>query len=191
VSVEVPDVVGMSRTDAQIALAAARLVPRIRTVKSDEPEGTVTGQKPAGGKSAQAGSTVTLTVSKGPGPAEVSATVELTDDGDSIRANKEDITVPKGSLVRVSLSTTITNVIEANQLNADGPTRLANGDSVTLSANTATNDGWVACPGLGPFGWKGAGGLSRGSCARRHHPNRHGAISSRIDSRWRVDARRA
>jgi hypothetical protein len=138
----------MSRKDAQIALAAAQLIPRIRTVTSNEPKGTVTGQKPAGGKSAARGATVTLTVSKGPAPAAVNATVELTDDGNSIRANKEDITVPKGSLVRVSLSTTITCAIESNRLNVDGQSKLANGDSVTLSA-TAPNEAYVACPGLG------------------------------------------
>jgi serine/threonine-protein kinase len=63
--VDVPDVVGLSRAEAQSEIESAKLVPNVVTVPSNEPEGTVVAQNPAGGK-LKAGSSVRLNVSEGP-----------------------------------------------------------------------------------------------------------------------------
>ena len=60
--VDVPNVVGMTRGEAEAALSSAR--GERRRVPSDEPAGTVVAQNPVGGQ-AQQGSTVRLNVSRG------------------------------------------------------------------------------------------------------------------------------
>jgi serine/threonine-protein kinase len=63
--VDVPDVVGMSRSQAEAEIESAKLQPDVVTVPSDEPEGTVVAQNPAGG-TLKEGSAVRLNVSEGP-----------------------------------------------------------------------------------------------------------------------------
>jgi eukaryotic-like serine/threonine-protein kinase len=63
--VDVPDVVGLSRSEAEAEVESAKLEPNVVTVPSNEPEGTVVAQNPAGG-TLRAGETVRLNVSAGP-----------------------------------------------------------------------------------------------------------------------------
>jgi len=62
--VEVPNVVGMTRGQAEAALSNAKLEANVVEVPSDEPVGTVVAQNPVGGQ-AQQGTAVRLNVSAG------------------------------------------------------------------------------------------------------------------------------
>jgi len=62
--VEVPNVVGLTRGQAEAELSNARLEANVVEVPSDEPAGTVVAQNPVGGQ-AQQGSAVRLNVSTG------------------------------------------------------------------------------------------------------------------------------
>ena len=63
--VDVPNVVGTSRSSAESEIESAKLVPNTVVVPSDQPEGTVVAQNPAGGQLRQ-GETVRINVSQGP-----------------------------------------------------------------------------------------------------------------------------
>jgi serine/threonine-protein kinase len=69
--VAVPSVVGLLYDTAASQLQAAEFAVARRDVDSDEPKGTVVTQDPAGNSTATKGSTVTLSVSKGPTTVEV------------------------------------------------------------------------------------------------------------------------
>ena len=69
--VTVPDVRGISSTDAVSQLSNIHLKAKIVQVNSDKPTGQVIDQTPQGGASIDQGSTVTLKVSKGPQPIAV------------------------------------------------------------------------------------------------------------------------
>lgn len=73
---KVPDVDGQSVEAAQRILAEASFSSRIERVNSLRPEGTVVGQDPAGGATAQLGTLVTLRVSSGRAPSLVIPSVE-------------------------------------------------------------------------------------------------------------------
>jgi eukaryotic-like serine/threonine-protein kinase len=62
--VQVPNVVGLTRGEAEAELSNAQLEANVVEVPSDEPVGTVVAQSPVGGR-AQQGSTVRLNVSAG------------------------------------------------------------------------------------------------------------------------------
>jgi beta-lactam-binding protein with PASTA domain len=62
--VDVPNVVGLTRGEAEAELSTAGLEANVIQVPSDEPVGTVVAQNPVGGQ-AQQGSTVRLNVSAG------------------------------------------------------------------------------------------------------------------------------
>jgi serine/threonine-protein kinase len=64
--VEVPDVVGLTRSSAEAALEARDLGVSVERARSDEPEGEVLAQTPDAGKTVQEGSTVAISVSTGP-----------------------------------------------------------------------------------------------------------------------------
>jgi len=64
--VEVPDVVGLLRAEAEAALAEQDLAANVVEVPSREPAGTVVAQNPAGGAEATRGDRVRLNVSRGP-----------------------------------------------------------------------------------------------------------------------------
>ena len=70
--VQVPNVVGSPQAESELVLKRRGFSTDI-TLKESEtaPKGTVTGQDPAGGSRVAKGSTVTLTVSAGPGTARV------------------------------------------------------------------------------------------------------------------------
>ena len=62
--VEVPNVVGMTRGQAEAELSNARLEANVVEVPSDEPVGTVVAQNPVGGQ-VQQGTAIRLNVSAG------------------------------------------------------------------------------------------------------------------------------
>jgi serine/threonine-protein kinase len=64
-TVAVPDVVGTNLDQAQRNITGARLTPQIQEVDSVAAKGRVLKQDPAGGAEVKAGTTVTLTVSRG------------------------------------------------------------------------------------------------------------------------------
>jgi eukaryotic-like serine/threonine-protein kinase len=67
----VPDVVGLSRQDAEEAVRAAGFQPRVlESDNTTEPKGTVIDQSPADGETAAEGSTVTIVVSSFEEPTE-------------------------------------------------------------------------------------------------------------------------
>jgi beta-lactam-binding protein with PASTA domain/predicted Ser/Thr protein kinase len=73
----VPDVVGLSRSSADSRLRAEGLGVAVQEQESEEPEGTVIAQDPAGGSSVEQGATVTITVSTGIPQASVPNVVGL------------------------------------------------------------------------------------------------------------------
>jgi len=87
-TVTVPDVIGSSEDEAIAALDAEGLAADSITAPSDEAEGTVIAQDPAGGSEAAEGDTVTITVSSGP---EEQAMPDVTgEDGDEAEAALEE-----------------------------------------------------------------------------------------------------
>lgn len=66
-TVQMPDVMGQDYTQAVQQLASLGLLPQSYPVASSEPQGTVVGQNPAAGSSAQSDVPVRVNVSLGPG----------------------------------------------------------------------------------------------------------------------------
>ena len=64
--VEVPDVVGLTRSSAEAVLERRGLGVKVERARSDEPEGEVLGQTPDGGRTVDEGTTVAISVSSGP-----------------------------------------------------------------------------------------------------------------------------
>jgi beta-lactam-binding protein with PASTA domain len=64
--VDVPFLVGATQDEARNKLRTAKLVPKFDPVESDEPQGQVLSTDPEGGTPVTEGSTVTVTISKGP-----------------------------------------------------------------------------------------------------------------------------
>ncbi|MGH2787204.1 MAG: Stk1 family PASTA domain-containing Ser/Thr kinase [Actinomycetota bacterium] len=96
--VEVPDVVGMSRAEAESAVEDAGLEPEVRRRPSDEESGTVFRQDPEAGATVSDGDTVTLFVSSGPRQVEVPALEGLTVK--QAEAELEDIGLVLGERTR-------------------------------------------------------------------------------------------
>jgi beta-lactam-binding protein with PASTA domain/predicted Ser/Thr protein kinase len=111
--VTVPRVVGQDVGSATSELRAAGFETRVDRVTSGRPADEVLAQDPAGGEQAHDGSTVTLTVSRGPGQVAVpsvdglgeqKATAMLIDKGlvvDRIVRQADD-TVPEGRVIKTS-----------------------------------------------------------------------------------------
>ena len=106
--VDVPNVVGLSLAQALVRLQAAKLAGRPVQVASPQPKGRVIKQVPAGGTQAKKGSTVVLTVSKGPalvavpnvtGRTEATATATLTRLGFKVRVSRVPSTQPQGMVI--------------------------------------------------------------------------------------------
>jgi beta-lactam-binding protein with PASTA domain len=76
--VVVPRVVGQTQGDAVQALTALGLKPVLQNVPSDQPAGTVVGQKPPAGKEVDKGAEVTVNVSTGTGQSTTTATTTAT-----------------------------------------------------------------------------------------------------------------
>jgi eukaryotic-like serine/threonine-protein kinase len=81
----VPDVTGLPLTDARKMLEARGFEVEVKRVASTKPKGIVIDQEPVAGVTAQAGTTVTLTVSNGVTPVVVPRLVGQT-QGDAVQA---------------------------------------------------------------------------------------------------------
>jgi beta-lactam-binding protein with PASTA domain len=77
-----PNVVDLQQDAAENLLDDNDLVPVVKQEANEKPEGTVVAQDPVAGTQVAKGDRVTITVSKGPGTAEVPDTVGLT-EGDA------------------------------------------------------------------------------------------------------------
>ena len=80
--VVVPRVVGQTQGAAVQALTALGLKPVLQNVPSDQPAGTVVGQKPPAGKEVDKGAEVTVNVSTGTGQSTTTTTTTTTRDHD-------------------------------------------------------------------------------------------------------------
>jgi serine/threonine-protein kinase len=80
VQVDVPNVVDQQVDAAKAALDDAGLENKVESVANEKPAGTVISQDPAAGSQADEGSTVTLSVSTGPGATAVPDVVGKTQD---------------------------------------------------------------------------------------------------------------
>ena len=126
--VEVPSVVGLQQDLAESALRDAGLIPDIEQRDSDEPEGEVIAQDPAGGSTVKKHTTVTVVVSTGAGSAIVPNVVGQSKD--EARADLKDA----GLSVRIVKRTT-SDPNEDGQVLEQSPaagTRLRRGEFVTV-----------------------------------------------------------
>jgi serine/threonine-protein kinase len=147
----VPSVIGMKVGPAKDALTTAKLTAKVQEVESATAEGVVIAQSPAAGASTAAGSTVLLSVSKGPPTVTVpslrglsveNATQKLADAGLAVRVIPVSSSetrgtviaqdpaggqkVKKGSAVRINVS--------------EGPaTTTGPGTTVTVTVTTLTD----------------------------------------------------
>jgi len=102
--VEVPDVVGESRQEAESTLEAAGFETRVTEQESEEEEpGTVLAQRPGAGESADEGAAIRLTVAARPalvevpdvvGSTQAGATAALQDAGFAVRVRRERVDTP-------------------------------------------------------------------------------------------------
>jgi eukaryotic-like serine/threonine-protein kinase len=113
-SAEIPGTAGQSQADAVAALKQAGFQPLVRRVNSEEVEaGLVIKSSPSGGSTATRGSTVVLTVSKGPPLAKVPVLVgiqrslavqQIRSRGLSPNVEEEESPAPAGEVIRQSPS---------------------------------------------------------------------------------------
>ena len=136
--VTVPRVVGQDLASATADLRAAGLRASVDRVTSSRPVDAVLAQDPAGGAEAQDGSSVTLTVSSGPGQVAVpsvdnlgqaKASAMLTDAGlvvDRV-VRQADESVPKGRVIKTSpeAGTTIDRGSDVTLYVSSGPKQVA------------------------------------------------------------------
>jgi beta-lactam-binding protein with PASTA domain/predicted Ser/Thr protein kinase len=90
--VSVPDVTGLSRESAEARLRDEKLAVAVEEQESDEPEGDVISQTPAGGTEVQRGDTVTITVSTGQPQVAVPDVVGLGETRATARINSAGLT---------------------------------------------------------------------------------------------------
>jgi beta-lactam-binding protein with PASTA domain len=83
--VVVPRVVGQTQGAAVQALTALGLKPVLQNVPSDQPAGTVVGQKPPAGKEIDKGAEVTVNVSTGTGQSTTTTTAATTTNAAPVR----------------------------------------------------------------------------------------------------------
>jgi len=94
----IPDVVGQKEDDARSALDGAGFEVNAVQVFSQQPEGTVVAQNPAGGQDAQVGSAVRINVSKGSGTTTVPNVTGLSEDDAKQQLSDADL---KANVVEV------------------------------------------------------------------------------------------
>ena len=126
--ISVPDVIGLSRSSADSRLRGEGLGVGVREEESEEPEGTVIAQDPAGGSSVEQGTTVTITVSTGIPQASVPNVVSL---GAADAATQ----IGNAGLVPVQREQTVTNPDEDGVVIDQRPgagTTLDQGDEVVI-----------------------------------------------------------
>jgi len=116
-TVSVPNVVGMTQTNAQTAILAANLT--IGTItnaySSTVPSGSVISQNPASGASVAQGSAVALTVSQGPAPVSVPNVVGMS------QANAQ-AAITAAMLVAGNITTTSSSTVAAGSVISQTPT---------------------------------------------------------------------
>lgn len=103
----VPNVVGMSSSEAYSALNSAGFSINKNYTKSDKPEGTVVSQSPGGGAKAKNGTTVTIYVSKGGGAtvpgvvgmSESSAVLSLRNAGFAVSVSRRSAPGQAGKVI--------------------------------------------------------------------------------------------
>jgi serine/threonine-protein kinase len=144
--VAVPRVVGQDVASATSELRAAGLKTSVDRVASSRAVDEVLAQDPNGGDEAKDGSTVTLTVSSGPGQVPVpsvdglgeqKASATLTDAGlvvDRVVRQADD-TVPKGRVIRTSpaAGTSVDRGSDVTLVVSSGPQQVAVPDVVGLT----------------------------------------------------------
>ncbi len=149
-SVVVPGVVGSDVQAASSELRAAGLKTEIVRATSGRPVDQVLAQDPAGGDEADAGSTVTLTVSRGPGQVAVpsvdglgeqKASAQLTNAGLVVGrvVRQADDSVPDGRVIRTSPAAgqTVDKGTEVTLVVSSGPQQVAVSDVVGLTQEEA------------------------------------------------------
>jgi serine/threonine-protein kinase len=139
--VTVPDVTGEQEDPATIELQAADFEVTAERVESDIPEGEVIEQDPSGDSEAEQGSTVTITVSLGPGTVRVPKVSGLTvpEARKVLRDKGFEVAVDK----RPSESVPAGRVIGTEPRQG---TSLEDGETVTLLASTGVET--VAVPNV-------------------------------------------
>jgi serine/threonine-protein kinase len=94
--VQVPSVIGKTQDDAVSTLVNAGLkASPVVPVSSNKPEGTVTGQDPAGGMTVIKGSRVRINVSSGPAEVDVPSVIGLTFDQASATLQNDGFAVSR------------------------------------------------------------------------------------------------
>jgi eukaryotic-like serine/threonine-protein kinase len=148
--VTVPRVVGQEVSSATAELRAAGLKASVDRVTSGRPVDEVLAQDPGGGEQAQDGSTVTLTVSSGPGQVAVppvdglgerKASAKLTDVGlvvDRVVRQADDA-VPEGRVIKTSPAAgqTVDRGSDVTLYVSSGPKQVAVPDVVGLTRQEA------------------------------------------------------
>ena len=95
-AVSVPFVEGQQEGDAINEIELAGLVAQVQREESDQPEGTVTAQDPAGGEEAEPGDTVVIVVSEGPGEESMPNVVgEDADDAEALLTEQYGLEVSR------------------------------------------------------------------------------------------------
>ncbi len=149
----VPTVVDETLTVATATISNAGLTPSIIYVQDSKPAGTVIRQSPQGGTKADQGSTVTLTVSQGPGNTNVPTVVGMT-ESQALRAlrrsrlkvgnirSEHSSQVPAGNATRTipgagqqePVGTTVTLFVSSGKPNVDVPHVIGETEAAARSA---------------------------------------------------------
>lgn len=136
--VTVPDVTGQPEAEATIELQGAGLEVGTERIESKIPEGEVIEQDPSGGSEAEKGTTVTITVSLGPGAVPVPEVAGMTvpearrvlqrKSFEVMVERRSSKSVPKGKVIGTAPS---------------AGTRLESGETVTILASTGVKTATV------------------------------------------------
>ena len=160
---KVPDVVGMTATDATAALEAAKYLAHVTDVPSDLPKGQVTAQSPAGGTSAPIGTSVTIDVSTGnpaPSPSKVPNASRVPNVTGMVQFDAQKALVAAGFDIwvrYVNVSDRMENRIVLSQ-SPNGGSPGKPGDTVSITVGHYTSSGGGFGGGGGGGGGPGGGG---------------------------------
>jgi beta-lactam-binding protein with PASTA domain len=143
----VPNVVGQPYANAEKALKSGGFAVTRSDVEADQPLGQVVGQDPAAGLQAPRGSTITLSVSKGPaliqvpdvtGQAQADAQALLADAGYRTAVREKPVTDPSEDGLVLSQRPVGEKVAKKGTLVTITVGRLKNAGSETVPATTTT-----------------------------------------------------
>jgi serine/threonine-protein kinase len=137
--VDVPDVKGYTRTDAERLLAGAKFRTKIVERFANEPKDTVIDVNPNVGEKAREGSTIALTVSQGQAPITVPNVVSMTVDKARDVLAKAELSL---DIVQKTPSDTIPENTVASQDPKDG-SPAAKGSTVAVVVSTGAGDATV------------------------------------------------